>query len=200
MKQSIARKEAIMQERELIFNLKKKRPEFLEICMDLYGPTVAYIAKKILEGIGRQQDVEECVSDIFVEVWDRIEAYHTEKGNFKTWIMMIAKYKALDYRRKLLKKQSEVLNDSQVVYLKSKDNTESKILSKEKYDQMIQALKEYNDQDRKLFVQRYFYYYSIETLADEHDLSRQAVENRLYRARKYLREILEDEAYLMRKE
>ncbi len=189
-----------MQERELINNLKNKRPESLEVCMDLYGPTVAYIVKKILEGTGRLQDVEECVSDIFVEVWDRIEGYHTEKGNLKTWIMMIGKYKALDYRRRLLKKQSEVLNDNQVVYLKAKDNTESKVLSKEKYDQMIQALKEYNAQDRELFIQRYFYYYSIETLAKEYDLSRQAVENRLYRARKYLREMLEDEAYLMRKE
>lgn len=189
-----------MQEQELIINLKNKRPEALEICIDMYGSTVAYIAGKILEGYGQKQDVEECVSDSFVEAWDKIEGYNEKKGTLKTWVMMIAKYKALDYRRKLLRKQSDGLNDQQVVYLKSREDTESEVLSNEKYLQIIQGLKECNDLDRELFIQRYFHYYSVETISKEYNLSRQAVENRLYRTRKYLKEVLKDEAYLMRKE
>jgi RNA polymerase sigma-70 factor (ECF subfamily) len=102
----------------------------------------------------------------------------------------LAKYKALDYRRKLQKHQIADTHAPDDQLQASSDSVEKEVLSKESLNDMIRVINGFNELDRKIFYKRYFYYESIESIAEQFHLSRQAVDNRLWRSRKMLKEAL----------
>lgn len=172
----------------LIEEITKKNPSALEYLMETYGKSVYKLVYRILDSLGVSEDIEECVSDIFVFIWNNVHQYNMNKGSFKTWIHIVAKYKALDYRRKLKKNRYfDTIDNFELV---EESSVESKILSEEAKKEIIKAISEMGDTDRHIFLQRYFYYEPIESIAKKIGLTRQAVDNRLWRGRKILRDKL----------
>ena len=56
-------------QKTFIKRLKKQEEDTLEYIIDEYLPFVEAIALKILEPIGKQSAVDECINDVFFEVW-----------------------------------------------------------------------------------------------------------------------------------
>lgn len=75
---------------------------------------------------------------------------------------------------------------------RDKNEVEEELLRREDYKRVLGALKELNETDREIFKRRYFLYEDIESIAEKYNLSRSAVDNRLWRGRKILREFLSD--------
>lgn len=71
--------------------------------IDVLGPSVQSLVRRVLSGAGSAEDVEECVSDVFLAAWHNIASYDESRASFRTWLFILAKYKALDLRRKLLR-------------------------------------------------------------------------------------------------
>ncbi|HOB20978.1 MAG TPA: sigma factor, partial [Candidatus Atribacteria bacterium] len=88
----------------LVEQLKKKDPKALEQAMDLYMDSVYRLAAGILRNTGSTMDIEECVQDVFIDAWNLIDQYDPERGSFRTWLLILCKYKALNRRRSLADK------------------------------------------------------------------------------------------------
>ena len=43
---------------------------------------------------------EECISDVFLAVWNHASSYMPERNPFANWIAGVARIKALDYKRR----------------------------------------------------------------------------------------------------
>jgi RNA polymerase sigma-70 factor (ECF subfamily) len=166
--------------------LIRRDPAGLEQIMEKYGAHVLGLATRILQGICEKEDIEECVSDAFIACWHRIGEYDPSKGSLKTWLLILTKYKALDYRRKMTRNTSP--NSEVVEHVANYLDTEQIVLRKEEKEELQQLIELLEPLDRAVFYKRYFYYESLETIAQSLGLSRKAVESRLGRSRKWLRE------------
>src|SRR4051794_32824569 len=85
--------------------LRRQDPTALEAIVVRYSREIFYFIRMVLSNVGSLQDVEECVNDLFVSVWQESNAFDATRGSFRTWLTMRAKYLALDRRRHLLRRQ-----------------------------------------------------------------------------------------------
>lgn len=173
-----------MDDKKLIWLLKNEPQEGLAIAIDLYGPSVKWMAQKIIGN--RQQDVEECVSDTFLKLWQGIERFQSDGGILlKSYIYGIARHTAIDSRRKLNGQQDIIPieeNDIgvQVDITQELVNTENIRIVQEAVDAMPEP-------DRKIFIRRYFLQERINVIAESLSISPKTVENKLYRGKKNLK-------------
>jgi RNA polymerase sigma-70 factor (ECF subfamily) len=172
----------------LVTLMKKRKPEALEKVMELFMDSVYTVAKHILYNIGSEEDIEECVQDVFISAWDNINKFDPERGTLKTWLLILCKYRALNIRKMLTDKGKIIVLEEKLI--SSDDNVEKLYLGKESKAEVIAAINSFNTTDREVFLRRYILEQSIEDICNIMNLSRQAVDNRLWRGRKQLKEIL----------
>jgi len=181
---------------EIVQLIKNRNPFGLEKLIEQYTSAAYSLVFRILGGISSREDIEECTSDVFTEVWNSIEEFNSERGSFKTWILIKTKYKALEYRRRLIKLSTKQYQPSENEILECANSkldettVEDEVLKREKLRHIIDAVNEFNELDRKIFNRRYFLYEDIESIANRYNLTRQAVDNRLLRCRKKLKNMI----------
>ena len=93
-------------EKRMIKRILKKDPKGLDYIINTYMKKVYFLVDKIIGFYGKEE-VEECVSDVFLAIWEDINQYDESKGSFGSFIFMKTKYKALDYKRKLENKSEK---------------------------------------------------------------------------------------------
>lgn len=208
---------------DLARGLQSRDPEALETLISRYSREIFYFIRVVLDGIGVAQDAEECVYDLFMAVWQEIESFDAERGTLRTWITMRAKYIALDKRRQLCRRQTHNLqpadenrqwttgdngggrktfgrgvydNDSRITLPPHPEASMETLLEQsERREELRVALATLPELDRYLIIQRYFKFASTEELATKTGLTRHAVDTRLWRARKSLRETLKEHSH-----
>lgn len=172
----------------LVRELKNKNPDALEFTIDTYGKLLYTIAYNVLNSYVDKTVIHECVSEALTSVWFNIDSFNNEKGSFKTWLIAITKYKAIDYRRRHNSKPQFVnVDENDEISL---ENTDESILSEERRAEVIGAIKKLGEPDSEIFMRKYFLEQSVECIAKSFGLTRQAVDNRLWRGRKKLKEML----------
>ena len=164
--------------------LRKRNPLALAYIMDTYTHNLYGLVHRILEGVGRKEDVEECVADVFITAWNRADEFDGERAPLRTWLLILAKYKALDYRRQI-QRQTAALGLSEKA--SEENNLEDTVLAKEYARQIRHAVDALEEPDRSIFYKKYFYYESVQSIAEQLGLSKKAIENRLFRSRNLLR-------------
>jgi RNA polymerase sigma-70 factor (ECF subfamily) len=206
---------------DLAERLHRHEPEALETLIFRYSREVFYFIRLVLDGVGVTQDVEECVNDLFVTVWQEIDSFDPARGTLRTWLTMRAKYIALDRRRQLCRRQTHNVqvaderrqwtssdsggrkvsgwggydNDNRVALPPHPEASMEHLLEQsERREELRLALAMLPELDRYLIYQRYFKFASTEELAAKTGLTRHAVDTRLWRARKSLRELLKEHA------
>ena len=207
---------------DLAQRLQQRDPEALETLISRYSREVFYFIRLVLDGVGVAQDAEECVNDLFIAVWQEIETFDPERGALRTWLTMRAKYIALDRRRQLCRRQTHSLQlaeenrqwassdssnrmslnwgsherDMRATLPPHPEASMEHLLEQnERREELRLALATLPELDRYLVYQRYFKYASTEELATRTGLTRHAVDTRLWRARKSLRDALKEHVH-----
>ncbi|MBD8033323.1 MULTISPECIES: sigma-70 family RNA polymerase sigma factor [Solibacillus] len=168
-----------------IKRLKKQKEDALEYIIDAYMPLVKTITTKILYNMKRQ-DIDECINDVFLTVWQNAHQFQGDAQDFKKWIGVITKYKAIDrYRqteKQIAREQSDMLLEENAGSLQ----TDQFILQREDKNEVLLAISQLTDIDRDIFIMKYYLELSNNEIAENLNLSKAAVDNRLYRGKKLL--------------
>lgn len=168
-----------------IKRLKKRKEDALEYIIDAYMPLVKTIATKILCNMKRQ-DIDECINDVFLTVWQNAHQFQGNAEDFKKWIGVITKYKAIDrYRqteKQIAREQTDVLLEQKASSLQ----TDRFILQREDKNEILLAISQLAEIDRDIFIMKYYLELSNNEIAENLSLSKAAVDNRLYRGKKIL--------------
>lgn len=89
-----------MDERSLLTLLQKRPNEGMKELMRQYMGYCYYIVRNKLSEFP-QEDIEECVSDVFVDAYRYREKIDLEKGGFRVFLATLARRRAADcYRKK----------------------------------------------------------------------------------------------------
>ena len=70
-------------ENKIIKLIKKKDHRGIDYIVDLYSDKISYIVNSILNGYSNKEDIEECISDVFISVYNDIHTYDNKKGKFE---------------------------------------------------------------------------------------------------------------------
>lgn len=175
-----------MRNQEIILLLKNSNGIESERILNQFRPLILYIISPIL---GDERDKEECLSDVYLTVWNKIEQYDPEKSNFTTWLTVIARNTALNYSRKANKiRTNEGELDEKLV--SKEGNPEKELIEKENSELLKKAIGSLSKSDRILFYRKYYYSQPISQIASETGMTERAVEGKLYRIKKKLRKLL----------
>ena len=177
-------------ELDLIEQLRKKEHGAMAELLRRHGPLMRYIVAPILLD---EREREECISDVAMRVWDKIEQYEPEKGNWLGWLTAITRNTALNRARQNQKEGvhrplKENLTDS-------RNQPEEQALRQERAAALKRALTQLSFSERALFYRKYYYLQSTAQIAAELGMTERAVEGKLYRIKKQLRERLGGEGF-----
>lgn len=185
----------------------------LEALMRRYSREMSYFARVVLDTVGTPQDAEECASDLFVTVWREIDSYDPARGSLRTWLTMRTKFIALDRRRQIQRRQhlaTTSLDATELGLGRGADgrgggeaaashladvSMEGLLEQRERREELREALESLSSLDLKLVYMRYFQLASTDDICAATGLSRHAIDTRLWRARKALREALQEKTH-----
>ena len=182
---------------EDIINLYFRRDERAIEETDLkYGQYCKTIAKNILWSA---QDIEECLDDTYVKVWNRIPP--TRPTIFRAFIAKITRDLALNmfYASKSSKRGGGVVNeilDELDECIPGNNDVEHSVLRNELAGMIRDFVNSLSPKDAYIFTSRYFYAEEIASIASKFGMTKHNVTVILGRLRKKLQGRLIKEGYL----
>ncbi|MFA9422380.1 MAG: sigma-70 family RNA polymerase sigma factor [Sedimentibacter sp.] len=176
-----------MNDENLIKLLKNNPSKGLSCAIDVYGSLVKTIVVRIV-GYENPQDVEECVSDVFIQLWKSVENYDYSKGMLKNYIISIARYVSINaIRGKKNKGELIPLEENSLELDFDVNNEVSNSINKKIIKDTIDSLPQ---PDKDIFLRRYYLYEAVKDIALSLNLNSKAVENKLYRGKEKLKTAL----------
>lgn len=171
-----------MKNKLLIKYIKKKKEQGMEILIDEYGGFITSVVRAYLGNLKHYE--EECVDDVLLAIWENIDSYKSDISTFKNWIGSIAKYKAINYKKKYYKE----LEHSNIEDHDSSYN-DSNLVKKEIDEEIEELLSNLNEIDRDIFKKYYLEDVKLEDIAKKFNTNVGNLYNRISRGRKKLRQI-----------
>ena len=163
---------------KIIELLKSSKDKGLMLMQQQYSGLMHYIAGGILHN---ESDIEECISDIFIKVWNCIESYSPEKGKFSTWLTVISRNTALNYLKSRSTDHNE-LKEETVNTASAEDDG----LRREGAEELNRAIRTLSLEEQHIFYRKYYYLQRTSQIAAELGMTDRSVEGKLYRLRKKL--------------
>ncbi|AWC30716.1 sigma-70 family RNA polymerase sigma factor [Bacillus cytotoxicus] len=178
-----------MNDKELVGELKNQNIEALDQVILQYSRLIYGVIGSILGENHERVEIEECYNDVLFILWYKIDHFQIEKGQFKNWIISIAKFKALDYKRKFKRKLIEQTMERCI--LQDKEDVEQVLLKEEEKEFVLEAIQRLDQVDYHIFYRRYIADESIKQISEELHMSTSAIYTRLSRGREKLKKGME---------
>lgn len=179
-----------MQDSEIITMLWNREQKALSEIAFKYGKLLFTLSENILHC---KEDSRECVNDTYLAVWNRVPP---EKPDPLTaFLCRITRNLSIKKLRdkNANKRKAEVLPIHELEYCIANTDVQNKVEAKalgRKIDEFLSSL---DDENRVIFVRRYFFGDDIETIMSLASMSESNVYARLSRVRKKLKAYLEKE-------
>ena len=178
-----------MQDQKLASELKKRNEAAMSRLIDQYAKLLWSVAGAVLRGVGTVQDVEECVADVFIYLWEDPSRYDSQRGTLKSWLAMVARSKAIDRWREISRRGTAALDE--VLWSEGTDVADD-VLRRETRQELAAAVNALGEMEREILLRRYCWDQKPREIARALGMSAKQVDNHLYRTKQKLREILSD--------
>lgn len=172
------------------------REKNIDDIYDLYFKRVYFYVKRIIGDLGNEADIEECVSDVFLEIWKHGDKFDSSRGSFDTFVNVKTRSIALNYRKRLMNHNAKYETENiEYAHIPESEilNTENRVMDKIQEEYVLCEIKKFKEPNRTYFYLRYFMNYDIKTIAKMFNTTISAVDNRLYRCRLSLQKTLRRE-------
>lgn len=186
-----------MEDNEILDLYFERSEDAISETNNKYGKYCKYIANNILHN---QQDVEECVNDTYIKLWNTIPPNRPK--SLSAFLGKIVRNIALNkYERNNADKrgcgQVALVIDELNECIPNNINVEFEIESITLTNILNQFLASLDVDKRKIFIRRYWYLNSIKDIAHSYGISESKVKMSLLRSRNKLKKVLEKEGFYL---
>ncbi|TYQ16294.1 UNVERIFIED_CONTAM: RNA polymerase sigma-70 factor (ECF subfamily) [Acetivibrio alkalicellulosi] len=144
---------------QILLELLHTNPEKgLEKLIDSYAGLVYTIIYTKLNSMLSKEDIEECASAVFYEVFENRDSIDLNKGSLKAFIAVVAKRKAIDVFRRN-KNLVGVVSMEQLPYdiaTKQEEHAETVVMNKETKSLLIDSIKSLGEPDSEIIIRKYY--------------------------------------------
>lgn len=176
---------------ELMLLVKRKRHDALSELYDRYAVLVYSFARR---AVGDERAAREIVQSVFVRLWTTESEYHSDKGQFKSWLLTITRNLATDWLRKQRRQRRQVNDVVSFMPEELEQIVDKRSASPEDYvdrqslkEQLQSAYRFLSKQQIELLEHFYWHGYSLSELAARYKEPLGTVKSRLHQALKILR-------------
>ena len=182
----------LMTENELRLLMAESVQKCHRAIFDKYCNYVYAIVINVLRSCGSREDIEDCVSDVFMKIYKRIDKDTAFSGDLKGFIGTISRNTAIDaYRRVSQKNMRSISIDDENTEEFGTDerlveNTEKKEMSRI----ILNKIKELGEPDSSIIIQQYYYNRTAKEISQNISMTAAAVQKRSSRAKQKLKALL----------
>lgn len=174
-------------------NLSTKSKESAQRALfEEYFNYVYTIVFSRLRTCASREDIEECVGEVFAEIYIYYDNSKDLSGDVSGFVGTIARRKSSDIFSKLTRSKQKIisLDDEETVNIKAPDDIEKYIENKETHSALMNCIELLGEPDSTIIIQKFFYMRSAKEISALVSLTPEAVRTRLSRALKKLRKEL----------
>ena len=184
-----------MTESELRSAVNESRKEGFRILFQQYKGYVYAIVWNRICKVGSHEDAEECVSDVFTDIFRQFD--QIEEGKLQSFIRTVAKRRAINCFHRLTAKPAAVsLDDPDIGDVSSAVDIEQEHDKAELRQKLLDRIKALGEPDTTIIMMKYYYDSSPAEIAKAVHMNRAAVRMRLSRATKRLSKLLKEDGYM----
>ncbi len=180
-----------MSDLEIIELIRVSKEEGYCELVNKYSNYVYAIVLSVLKGTGTEEDVEECVSDVFVKLV--MDISWTDKGysTLKAFLGAVSRNTAVNLYHKLSGRSFYLSDDELPEIIMPSASPENRILGNELREIFWKNVKKLGSPDFDILIAQYLYGMPVKKIAAALKMNTAAVHKRSKRARKKLEEIFE---------
>ena len=178
---------SVLSDKKIISAITARDERMLAFVVQKYSKLLWKIAASILINAASVQDVEECVADVFIYLWQYPEKYDPDKAKLSSWLSVVARSKAVDSYRRITRKREVSMEE---ILMESLGHAENNVADEEK-DKLRSCIDELDEKEKELVMRRYYYEQKPAEIAVALDMPKKQAENRLYYVRQKLRKMME---------
>ena len=172
-----------MEEKILLELLRKKPYKVILAVMEAYMGLCWAIVRERLTGFP-QEDIEECVSDVFLEVYRSRGKIELEKGGIQAFLAVVARRRAID--------RYHATKKAETIPLEEEPAEPEKQLALEDRNALRDALHALGEPDGKILVWKYYYGLATKEIAAALGMKENTIDQRARRGLQKLRAKLEE--------
>ncbi len=176
-----------MTDEKLIQAIAARDEAAMNRLIDKYSKLLWSVAAAALRPFGTEEDLEECVADVFVALWLHPEKYDPRRGTLKSYLAMVARSRALNRRLRLSRQSALPLEE---LPPSEEPEVSMNLETREQTEALRSAIDAMGEPDREILLRRYYWDQKPKEIAAALNLPVKQIENRLYRAKRSLREQL----------
>lgn len=174
-----------MTDKELIELYIARSEDAITATQEQYG---AYCRKIACSVLGSEQDAEECLSDVWLRVWNAIPPQNPE--HFKGWLAAVTRNSALTLCRRRAREPERVSDAALELSLALADGPEARADARALGEAISRFLEQEPRHIRTAFLRRYWYGDSVEETAKFMGWGQGKTKTVLFRTRKKLKDYL----------
>lgn len=178
-----------MDNEKLVNLFWERSPEAIAQTQQTYGALCAKLAGRLLR---RKEDVEECVNDTYLALWNGIPpARPVHFDAYVTKVVRNLAMKRLSYLTAQKRSvEAEVSFEELDACLAGPGDPQQILEGKELEAAITAFLEELDPDSRKFFLRRYYFFDSVKEIAHRYGVSESKVKVKLFRTRNSLKEYL----------
>ena len=118
-----------MTDTDLLARLAADRADGMEALLRQYGPLLRYVIGGILRD---SLDAEDCLSEVSLALWQKLDSYDAARGSLSTWLTAVARNTALNHWKARRRRDSHAAEAEPA----SSDTPEQAVLRRERAEQL----------------------------------------------------------------
>jgi RNA polymerase sigma-70 factor (ECF subfamily) len=155
----------------------------------LFARHRTYVYRWLLRFVSNEALAEDLLSEVFLDVWRQAGRFQY-RSSVSTWLMSIARHKALSVRRR--RADAELDNKIEATVADSTGDPEAALLEKDRGELLRRALMRLSPGHRQVIDLVYYHQKSVDEVAHILDIPSATVKTRMFYARKKLAELVKE--------
>jgi len=157
---------------------------------ELYARHGAGVLGFLVSRLSDRQLAEEVLQDVMLAAWDHAASFR-EESKVRTWLLAIARNRAINTQRKRRVQQVELSESFQL----SSDETGplEKVVKRSEQDMVRDAMRQLPDPYREVLTLVFYHQLTGPEAAEVMQVSEGTIKSRLHRAKEMLRRVLQSE-------